>query len=150
MYNMMTIASCVLKLAKEESYGITHLKLLKMLCLFQGWYLAVYNKPLFKEDIIKKDGSIIIPALFEILKHNGNSIIKLIPFSNETINDNDYIFIDKMWKLYKDRDGVALSNICREKYFNFDIKDDSVVSIDLITHSFKNKLKTVDNIREIV
>ena len=52
-YKVIELANCLINKDNNETNGdnMTNLKLQKMLYYLQGYYLAVFNKPLFEEDI---------------------------------------------------------------------------------------------------
>ncbi len=63
----------------DENYevyeGITHLKLQKLLYYAQGIYLALYNKPLFKEDICAWQHGPVVEEVYRVYKVNGRNEI---------------------------------------------------------------------------
>ena len=45
-----TVANEFLRLAREEGSTVTNMKLQKLVYIAEGWYLALYDLPLYRED----------------------------------------------------------------------------------------------------
>lgn len=71
----------------DENYevyeGITHLKLQKLLYYAQGIYLALNDKPLFKEAILAWQHGPVVEEVYKVYKVNGRNEINTILTSEE-------------------------------------------------------------------
>lgn len=68
----------------EVYEGITHLKVQKLLYYAQGIYLAVYNKPLFKENIVAWPHGPVVKEVYSSFCRNGR---KDINFEDDWLDD---------------------------------------------------------------
>lgn len=57
---------------KNDGGGISNLKLQKLVYYAQGYYSAIFNKPLFKEDIFAWQHGPVIPDLYHAFKKFGS------------------------------------------------------------------------------
>ena len=77
MYQASNIANYFLQLAHGSSDGsdVTNLKLQKLLYYAQGFYLAVYDKPLFEEQIEAWEYGPVVPEIYHSFKTSGADIL---------------------------------------------------------------------------
>ena len=76
MVPVKTVAEYILSLSSPEVGDIiSNLKLQKLLYYCQGFHLALYNKPLFSEEIQHWDHGPVVPKAYHIYKsHDSNAI----------------------------------------------------------------------------
>lgn len=81
-YKIEDIAKKIIAKARPE-YGdvITNMKLQKILYYMQGFHLAMFEEPLFSEDIEAWMYGPVVPSVYDSYKESGNSPIT---------NDEDY------------------------------------------------------------
>lgn len=75
-YTPQHIANYFLDRADKEGYGISMLKLIKMVYIAYGWNLAVFNTKLFDEEIEAWQYGPVIPSLYHEFKHWGRDCIE--------------------------------------------------------------------------
>jgi uncharacterized phage-associated protein len=78
MYNVIQIANRIVSLA-DITVGdlISNLKLQKLLYYVQGFHLAMYNKPLFKEDIVAWQYGPVVKEAYHHFKKYGSGHIEI-------------------------------------------------------------------------
>jgi len=89
---------------------ITNMKLQKLLYYAQAYYLAKYNKPLFREKILAwEHGPVVKEVYDEYKKFGGNGII----YTGEVINFSPEIeqFLLKIYELYGQYSAWKLRNM---------------------------------------
>ncbi|KTD17941.1 Panacea domain-containing protein [Legionella jordanis] len=69
------IADYIISYFQEHGEPLTNLKLQKLLYYAQGWYLALYNKPLFDDKIEAWVHGPVIPAAYHSFKQYGYGLI---------------------------------------------------------------------------
>jgi len=111
-YSASTIANYFIK--KYATSGeLTPLKLIKLVYVSYGWYLETFeNKaPLVNEKPQAWRYGPVFPSLYNNLKQHGKSFVKepINCFTSEVINDEDARFLDKVWEIYGQKDGIYLS-----------------------------------------
>lgn len=131
------IANCFLFWAWQEGKEITPMKLIKLVYIAYGWYLAFYNKRLFRERFEAWDYGPVCPPIYHEFKRFGrNSIPKdnyswyyyedkntgeLSPEKPEWLDSTKpeqqdvANVLGAVWRFYKDKSGVELSKITHEK-----------------------------------
>lgn len=58
-----------------DADGISNLKLQKLLYYAQGIHLALYDEPLFEDDILAWEHGPVVPSVYRQYKDNGSSVI---------------------------------------------------------------------------
>lgn len=130
MYTPQHVANFFLERAKCEGYGLTPMKLLKIVYIGYGWVLALTNKKLFDTEIEAWQHGPVIPSLYHEFKEYGRGPISRLSFRmdfKEEIsdfevyspeipkNDADIQYIlGRVWDVYKDLDGWELRNKTHE------------------------------------
>ena len=114
-YTPITIATYFLQ--KETlNKTITPMKLIKLVYIAHGWYLALTNgNSLINEKAEAWKYGPVIPSLYERFKIYGSSTITEIPkidISNLTKKDTD--ILDDVWNNYGDKSGIQLSGKTHE------------------------------------
>ncbi len=78
MLTAKQVADYILSLSDpDEGDIISHLKLQKLLYYAQGFHLAVFNEPLFSEEILAWDHGPVVEALYHEYKSYGARAISL-------------------------------------------------------------------------
>lgn len=86
--------------ASNEGKSITNKKLQKLLYYAQGWYLAVKNRPLFKEDIQAWVHGPAIPSVYEQYKQFGYEGINILVDTKEILPLMKDDLLNEVWKVY--------------------------------------------------
>lgn len=110
-YNAIDIARKVVAMTDtEQGDSITNLKLQKLLYYLQGFWLAVYDTPLFDAEIEAWTYGPVVPVVYEAYKQYGNNSIPVdpdeIPIELET-EDEELLFV-QVYQLYNQYSASAL------------------------------------------
>lgn len=148
-YSSITIGNYFIKKYAEKG-NLTPLKLLKLVYIAYGWYLALKNidEPLVSEKPQAWANGPVFPNLYHNIKQFGKSPIKE-PINNIIVDnpilDEDSKFLDRIWEIYGEKDGIYLSAITHTpdtpwsetypKGYNLEIPD------GLILQHYKSKIK---------
>ena len=149
-YSSITIGNYFIKKYSEKG-DLTPLKLIKLVYIAYGWYLALKNntETLVSEKPQAWANGPVFPNLYHNIKQFGKSNIKE-PISSisldKPISDEDSKFLDRIWEIYgENHNGIYLSAITHTpetpwsetypKGYNLDIPD------DLIFQHYKSKIK---------
>jgi len=77
MNSALEVSNFFLKYAAEHGDLLTNLKLQKLVYYAQAWHLALFGKPLFKEDFEAWVHGPVIPSLYRHFKKYGFNPIKV-------------------------------------------------------------------------
>lgn len=112
MYDVLKIAKKIIHRANSDSdYGdvITNLKLQKLLYYLQGYHLAIFNKPIFKDDIEAWMYGPVVPCVYDEFNSFGSSAIILS--SDEKIielkKDEEELF-NEVYDIYSQFSAIKL------------------------------------------
>lgn len=122
------IANYLLWRAKKEGLTetMTPMKLIKLVYFCYAWYLTIYDKKLFSEQIEAWKHGPVIPSIYHEFKRFGSRHIEnySIDFNQETgaifypvvdtKDEETFRILDVVWDIYKHKDGWALRCITHE------------------------------------
>ena len=77
MYDVQDVAEYVITYSEVKDYGISNLKLQKILYLIQAYSLIHTKKPCFSEDIEAWDFGPVIPEVYRKYKQFGSTDIQV-------------------------------------------------------------------------
>lgn len=107
MFDASEIANYFIWLSHETGALLTNLKLQKLLYYSQGWYLAFYQKPLFKDNIEAWIHGPVVPCIYKKYK-----IFQWNPIAEKAekplLNPKTNSFLVSLSKAYFHRDGYEL------------------------------------------
>ena len=151
-YSPITIATYFLQKEEENSKTITPMKLIKLVYIAHGWYLAITDgKPLIEEKAEAWKYGPVISTLYDRFRIYGRGVITEIPKVDTTnISDKDIVILDDVWNNYGDKSGVQLSGKTHEpntpwskvweKAKETTKKEDLIIPNSLIMQHYKNLL----------
>lgn len=126
-YTPQHIANYFLNRASDEGRGLSPMKLIKLIYIAYGWYIALTGKKLFDEEIQAWKHGPVIPSIYHEFKHYKSNFIdedasafdldtfkETIPFVSPVDNEVNLI-LDKVWLAYKDFSGIALRGKTHEE-----------------------------------
>ena len=120
MANVFDVANYFLNYAdKDEASGelISNLKLQKLVYYAQGFYLALFEEPLFSEEIEAWPHGPVAPALYHRYKeHGGAPIPAPTDFDAKEVFTEDQIeLLDEVYNLYGQFSAWKLRNMTHEE-----------------------------------
>jgi uncharacterized phage-associated protein len=111
MKNALTIARAFLTLTRSEvGDSISNLKLQKLLYYAQGFHLALYGTPLFKEDIIRWNYGPVVVEVYEKYSKHGSDAIP-VPTEEIKLLKKEMDLIENVWKVYGQFSAWRLSDM---------------------------------------
>lgn len=132
-------------LAKQDTEAgdtISNLKLQKLVYYAQGFHLAIFNKPLFNEQIQAWMHGPVVPELYQKFKIYGSGAIPpiteidLIQFKEETLS-----FLDEVYSVFNQYSGWALRNMTHEELpWKEHEADAGVISTESMKAYFKTRI----------
>lgn len=157
--NSLAVANYFINKANEEGVELTQMKLIKLVYIAHGWHLALKGEPLIDEGAQAWKYGPVIPSIYHAFKHYGNNqisqpgyIFTVDGLITPAIKDKSKIdFLNKVWDVYKDYNGLQLSTLTHQKNTPWDIiwnqnggnkNDSQPISNKLIQDHYKTKVKT--------
>lgn len=115
MYRSFDISKKILSLAKRDGMAVDPMKLLKLVYISHGYYLAFFNKPLITDEIQAWKYGPVIPSLYHVIKRYGSSsyvdLEHIEIYSEKEVNKEDSHFLESFWNSYKKYSGLQLSDL---------------------------------------
>lgn len=125
-YTPQHVANFFLEKAESENVPLSQLKLIKLVYIAYGWYLALKNAKLFNEQIEAWKHGPVIPSIYHEFKDYGQNpidrfayeldldtyeaVIPKIPADDEETR----LILTKVWAAYKKFTGWTLRNKTHE------------------------------------
>ncbi len=150
-YTPITIATYFLQKEKDNR-TITPMKIIKLVYIAQGWYLALKNgNSLISENAEAWKYGPVIPSLYDRFRTWGSSVISEIPnIDTSIILKEDLEVLDDVWNNYGDKSGIQLSGKTHEpntpwsktweKARETTKKEDLIIPNSLIMQHYQNLL----------
>lgn len=109
-YKVLDIANKLLNKAQNVCGGdlMSNMKLQKMLYYEQGYHLAAFGTPLFKEDIEAWMYGPVVPSVYEHFKSHGNGGILPETSNIIALNDDEEALFDDVFNAYIDFSAYGL------------------------------------------
>lgn len=145
VYDALTIADEILKIAKRAGKQVTPMKLMKLTYIAHGWSLALLDRDLFRNRIEAWQYGPVIPDLYHATKTYGRNPIPLerIDVDNPPAVDSEVSkFLTDVWAKYGHLDAIALSNLTHmsgtpwERVFRHGVRSIEITD-DLIREHYK-------------
>ena len=130
VYNVLDVCRHVINFSNDKDYGISNLKLQKVLYFIQAYFLISTNEPCFKERIEAWDFGPVIPEAYREYKQFGSGDIPTISF---VIDFNDENIWDSTVREFKD-DTIARIDKTRIEAVVDKFSDYSATDLVSITH----------------
>lgn len=112
------IANYFIRKAAEAGVPLTPMKLIKLVYIAHGWYLALAGKPLLREPIEAWKYGPVIESLYHAFKRYGNTSLPLSAATDAVITDNEHNditrLLDKVWEKYSRLTAAQLSTITHQ------------------------------------
>lgn len=131
---------------EEEDAGdtISNLKLQKLCYLAQGFYLAIYGKKLFDEEIEAWTHGPVVPELYHVYKEYKNQAIPKPKKLDFSIYDEETIeFLNEIYSVFGQYSAWVLRNITHagKPWKDAYNENGGVISIDSMKKWFKKYVK---------
>jgi uncharacterized phage-associated protein len=112
VYDVLTVADAILKIAKAQGKSLTPMQLVKITYIAHGWSLGLRNKTLFQNRIEAWQYGPVIPDLYRATKSYGRSPIPMEAVGDPAdirVASEDRAFLEEVFSRYGHLSGVSLS-----------------------------------------
>lgn len=117
MADLIDVARCFLYLDDaNDGDGISNLKLQKLVYYAQGFHSAIFDKPLFSEDISAWTHGPVIEDLYHRYKHYGsNRIPAEQTFNTDSLSKDEFELIEEVFEVFGQYSAWKLRNMTHEE-----------------------------------
>ncbi|BAZ09878.1 putative prophage protein [Calothrix sp. NIES-4071] len=147
MLNCFDVAKYLLAQASEDAGDlISNLMLQKLVYYAQGFYLALYDTPLFPEPIEAWINGPVVPMLFEYYKKFGAGAIDYPNDVDFSIYDDETMsFLDEVYSEFGQFSAWKLRNMTQEEYpWKLAAQTHTEISHKSMKEYFKTQLASED------
>lgn len=117
MYDVLSVADALLRIAKKKGQALTPMQLVKLTYIAHGWSLAIRNKDLFRNRIEAWKYGPVIPDLYQVTKHHGRNPMPLDLIGGDEdfpVQEDDKKFLEEIFDAYGHLDGIRLSYLTHQ------------------------------------
>ena len=143
MAKIKDVAECFLFLDdSNDGDGISNLKLQKLVYYAQGFFTAIYDKPLFQSRIYAWAHGPVVPSLYHTYKvHGRNSITVPANFDPKSLKGDEFDLIEEVFLEFGQFSAWKLRNMTHEEspWMNHE-GDISLIPLIEIKEYFKTRL----------
>lgn len=143
MANLQDVAQCFLYLdGINEGDGISNLKLQKLVYYAQGFYSAIFDKPLFNEEISAWTHGPVVPKLYHQYKqHSRNHIPPINNFDTGSLTKDEFELIEEVYDVFGQYSAWKLRNMTHEESPWLEHEADAgVIPKEAISEYFKTRI----------
>ena len=143
MANLQDVAQYFLYLdSTNEGDGISNLKLQKLVYYAQGFQSAIFDKPLFNEEISAWTHGPVVPELYHQYKqHGSNHIPPINDFDRSSLTQDEFELIEEVYEVFGQYSAWKLRNMTHEESPWLDHEADAgVIPKEAITDYFKTRI----------
>ena len=137
------VAKCFLYLDEtNEGDGISNLKLQKLAYYAQGFYSAIFNKPLFDNDIYAwTHGPVVQDLYHEYKKFGSNRIPVPTDFNPISLEKEEFELIEEVFEVFGQYSAWKLRNMTHEEspWLSYEANAETI-PLPEITDYFKKRL----------
>jgi len=131
------VAKAILKLSEPEvGDSVTNLKLQKLLYYTQGFSLAIYGKPLFKEKILAWQHGPVVREVYDEYKEYGAGSLP-VPNENVLLSEDEKSLIVEVWKVYGQFSAWRLRDMTHDELPWKDTEKNRVITHKALKSYFK-------------
>lgn len=111
MNSALNISSYFLSKYGNRENDITPMKLIKLVYIAHGWYLALADKTLIDENPEAWKYGPVIPSIYHEFKEFRNQpITSLYEQGHKLTDSKTMVFLDKIWEVYGKYTAIQLSD----------------------------------------
>ncbi|MDJ0681248.1 MAG: DUF4065 domain-containing protein [Xenococcaceae cyanobacterium MO_167.B52] len=149
MLTCFDVANYLVWLAANSSGAITHLKLQKLTYYAQGFHLAIYDSPLFLEEIKAWDKGPVVSELWHEYKVYGSSPLPSPGnFDVSLYTEKDITLLDGVYRKLGHYSALILSNMTHQEPTWVKTTSQEIITKAFMTTYFKTRIAT-DKLEEL-
>lgn len=143
MANLVDVVQCFLFLdSSNEGDGISNLKLQKLVYYAQGFHSAIFDKPLFSEDILAWVHSPVVANLYHKYKQYGsNRIPEVQDFDEGSLTKEEFGLVEEVFEVFGQFTAWKLRNMTHEEapWIKYEAEA-GIIPKQVITEYFKTRI----------
>ncbi len=143
-YDVNDIAKKIIaKVDIDAGDVITNLKLQKLLYYVQGFYLAVFDKPLYNDEIEAWMYGPVVPSVYDNYAPQGKSpLYNMESYTPISLTEDEEDLFNQVYEAYGQFSAVKLMNLTHEEapWKSTETGKGNVISKEILKDYFKTRL----------
>ena len=115
MYDVIDVCKYIINYSNKKSYGVSCLKLQKLLYFIQGYFMIIKDEPCFHERIEAWDFGPVVPLAYQKYKQYASTDIPSVNFQNDSIFKEDKTLIANMIDIFANHTATDLVTITHKQ-----------------------------------
>jgi len=146
-HKALDVAKFIISLSDPEVGDImTNLKLQKLLYYVQGFSFAIYNKPIFDEDIYAWQYGPVVLEVYHQFKNYESGVIPLfIDFDHSIFTSQEKDLITSVYDVYGQYSAYKLMNMTHQESPWKDTPLNSIITHRLLKSHFIHQIEDEEN-----
>ena len=154
MLSSIAVAREFQKLAEGQRQSLTHMQAQNLVYIAHGWMLALYRRPLVRDEVQAWRSGPVAPALYQSLKRFvGKAITEEIPVPegdepDKQRHQDELDIIRQTFESYGMHDAVELSGMTRALrtpwHLTYQAFPKALISADLLQHHYAMLLQSAE------
>lgn len=149
MYDVLTVADAILKIAKAQGKRLTPMQIVKLTYIAHGWSLGLRGRGLFGNKIQAWQYGPVIPDLYHATKSYGRTPIPLESIGNTDevgVTPEDRAFLEGVFAKYGHLSGIDLSYLTHRPGTPWkQVYEPGVMGIEIPAHLISEHYKELAN-----
>lgn len=142
----IVVANHIIQWHLSRQLSITPLRVVKLTYVANGFYLALFERSIFNENIQAWKYGVMIPSVYGAFGHYGSKSIKEPFLFAEIVTHKTVIeVLDKTCDEFKRLTDLQLAAYCQEPSWSCSYSLANDIPNELIIEFFKSKLKNINN-----
>jgi len=143
-YNVIQVANWLIEKSNNTDNGdlMTNLKLQKLLYYLQGYYLAVFDKPLFDDEIEAWQYGPVVPDVYYEFNAFGKNALQPTDSGTAQFTNEEEELLNEVFEVYNEFSAVGLMHRTHNEptWKNVPTAKGSIITKERMTKFFKTRV----------
>ena len=114
-HDARAVANVMIERGIEDGNPLTPLQIIKLTYLCQAWMLAMYNRPMFRQQVEAWEYGPVIADVYHILKDNKRFPVNYpMPSFTQKFDEEEEHILNEVFRVYGDWSGGQLSRLTHQ------------------------------------
>ena len=115
MYDILDVCKYIINYSNKKGYGVSCLKLQKLLYFIQGYFMIIKDEPCYHEKIEAWDFGPVVPLAYQEYKQYASTDIPSVNFQNDSILKEDKTLMANMIDIFANHTAEDLVAITQKQ-----------------------------------
>lgn len=114
-HDARAVANVMIEKGLEDGNPLTPLQIIKLTYLCQAWMLAMYGRPMFRQEVQAWQYGPVVSDVYHRVKHHGSGkVLTPIKSEYEIFDQEEKHILNEVYRVYGHLSGLQLSSLTHE------------------------------------